>query len=65
MPNNIANKLVVNANTQKEIDDFLSAISGEAGGGRSLILTLKKFCQRQSAWKDQIVILSTPFTTTL
>lgn len=29
MSNNIANKLVVNANTHKEIDDFLSAISGE------------------------------------
>lgn len=32
MPNNIANKLVVNANTQKEIDDFLYAIIGVERG---------------------------------
>ena len=32
MPNNIANKLVVNAKTQAEIDNFLSAIIGVKGG---------------------------------
>ena len=32
MPNNIANKLVVNANTQNEIDDFLYAIIGVERG---------------------------------
>lgn len=32
MPNNIANKLVVKANTQKEIDDFLYAIIGVERG---------------------------------
>ena len=32
MPNNIANKLVVNANTQKEIYDFLYAIIGVERG---------------------------------
>ena len=32
MPNNIANKLVVSAKTQAEIDNFLSAIIGVKGG---------------------------------
>ena len=33
MPNNIANKLVVNAKTQAEIEDFLYAITGIDGDG--------------------------------
>ena len=33
MPNNIANKLVVNAKTQVEIEDFLYAITGIDGDG--------------------------------
>ena len=31
MPNNIANKLVVSAETQAEIENFLSAIAGIEG----------------------------------
>ena len=44
MPNNIANKLVVNAKTQAEIEDFLYAITGIDGDG-TLQIDFEKIVQ--------------------
>ena len=66
MPNNIANKLVVNAKTQAEIEDYLSAITS-IDGDETLQIDFEKSSQCLSACQRHCVItkIKMPFTTTL